>query len=139
MSNVAELLGERNCTQRPTGFESFCTNLGEVLWQGYLRQRPTMRKDLRVHNAHLCLREVHVYKLLALREGLMPDKGGCSGHANHPYSGRMEASRWQANQGGRGNPHICDGSDRGEAYLYKFFTSLKSTRKNGSPPCRSFL
>ena len=108
MSNVAELLGERNCTQRPTGFESFCTNLGEVLWQGYLRRRPTMRKDLRVRNAHLCLREVHVYKLLALREGLMPDKGGCSGHANHPYSGRMEASRWQANQGGRGNPHICE-------------------------------
>ena len=103
MSNVVKLLGERYCTQRTTGFESFCTDFGEVPWQGYLRQRPTMRKDLRVHNVHLCLREVHFCELLALREGLMPDKGGCSGHANPPYSGRMEASRWQANQGGRRN------------------------------------
>ena len=53
-----------------------------------------MRKDMRVHSVHLCLRKVHLCKLLALCEGFMPDKGCCSGHANRLYSCQKEASCW---------------------------------------------
>ena len=84
---MCEVAGERCCTQRTTGFESLST--GEV---PYLRQRLTMRKDLRVHNVHLCLREVNFSPLLALCKGLVPNESGFLGHANHPCSGRMEAS-----------------------------------------------
>ena len=43
-------------------------------WQGYLRQSLTVRKDLHVHNVHLCLREINCRQLLTLRKGLVPDK-----------------------------------------------------------------
>ena len=33
--------------------------------------------------------------------------------------------------------HVSDGFDRGEAYLYKSFTSLKSIRGHGIPTCKA--